>query len=228
MPLPTYDKQEDVPEAQRDDYAEHEGKWRPKVEIDLAVERKKRQQLLDEKKEAERLRKEAEKERDELKRAAEAKEKGISEEELQKIRDDEAKARKPIEDENAALKAENDKLKRYDRVRALALSKDVGVMSDRIDDAMELLEKRTVLTKEGTIAVKDKDGNVTVEKIEDFLKTTFRKEKPWLYVGPESSGSGAEGSQGGGGQGSYDPVAAGKKAAEEQKKGNAEKTLAFK
>lgn len=226
MPLPTYDKQEDVPEAQRDDYAEHEGKWRPKVEIDLAVERKKRQQLLDEKKESDRLRKEAEKERDDLKRTAEAKEKGISEEELQKIRDDEAKARKPLEDENAALKAENDKLKRVDKVRSEALR--LGIMTDRIEDAMTLLDPRTVLTKEGTIAVKDKSGNITTETLEEFLGKTFKTEKPWLYKGPESSGSGAEGSQGGGGQGSYDPVAAGKKAAEEQKKGNAEKTLAFK
>jgi hypothetical protein len=224
MPLPVFDKQEDVPEAFRPEYEERDGKWHPKVpdvqKLNSALESERTRAANEEK-----ARKAAEKERDDLKRAQTARDKGISEEELQKIRDEEAKARKPLEDENAALKAENDKLKRLDRVRAIALEK--GVMTDRIEDAMTLLDPRTELTKEGTIAVRDKNGAVTVEKIEDFLEKTFKAEKPWLYRGSESSGSGAEGSNGGAGQGSYDPVKAGKDAAAAQKANTGEKSLAF-
>jgi len=227
MPLPVFDKQDDIPQAFRSEYEEKEGKWHPKpppapdvTKLQGALEKERTRAESEEA-----ARKKAEKERDDLKRAKDATDRGISEEALQKIRDDEAKARKPIEDENAALKTENDKLKRTDRVRAEALKN--GVMPDRIEDAMLLLDLRTELTKEGSIAVKDKSGSVTAEKLEDFLAKTFKTEKPWLYAGTGSSGSGAEGSDGGAGQNGYDPVAAGKKAAEEEKKQLGEKSLAF-
>jgi polyribonucleotide nucleotidyltransferase len=63
-------------------------------------------------------------------------------------------------------------------------------MTDRIEDAMELLEKRVDLTEDGeTIVVKNKKGEITTEKIETFLETTFRAEKGWLYGGTGASGS---------------------------------------
>jgi hypothetical protein len=46
--------------------------------------------------------------------------------------------------------------------------------------------------------VLDKDSKLTTEPIDDFLKTTFKKEKPWLYKGSGASGSGATGSSGSG------------------------------
>jgi len=42
--------------------------------------------------------------------------------------------------------------------------------------------------------VLDKEGKLTTQKIEDFLKVDFKKEKPWLYAGSGASGSGAGGS----------------------------------
>lgn len=226
MPLPIYDSQDAIPEAQREDYAEHEGKWRHKVEIELAAERAKRTKLLSEKKEEERLRKEAEQQREELKRAQDAREKGITEEQLKQIRDEEAKARKPIEDENAKLKSELRQLRLTDRVKAAALA--AGVMPDRIDDAMLLLANRTDLTTDGdSIVVKDAKGNIVAGvELKDFLAKAFREEKPWLYAGSGASGSGAEGGGGGGG-GTYDPVAAGKEAAKAQSAGREQNALAF-
>ena len=230
MPLPVFDKQADVPEAFRSEYEERDGKWHPKADNstaeELAAEKRKRAALLDEKKEEKRLREAAEAERDALKRAKDAADKGITEEQLQKIKDDEAKARKPIEDENATLKAENRKLKLTDRVKVMALA--AGVMPDRIEKAMKDLEGRVDLAQGGdTIVVKNTKGEVTTESIEDFLGKTYKAEASFFYGGTGSSGSGAEGSNGGSGSGSYDPVAAGKAAAAEQKAGREQNALAF-
>lgn len=231
MPLPVFDTLELVPEQFRGEYELRDGKAHPKAvpgADDLDKERRKAAALLDEKKEAERKLKAAEKERDDLKRTQEARDKGISEDELQKIRDAEALARKPIQDENDKLKAENRKLKLTDRVKALALA--AGIMPDRIDDAMLALDRRTDLTDADGIVVKDKTGAVTTAKIEDFLKTEFKTEKPWLYHGSGASGSGATGSNGVTGtpdNGTYDPIAAGRDAAKVQKAGRAENALAF-
>ena len=197
MPLPIYDTQDAVPDDVRDDYVEHEGKWQPKAVVELAVEKRKRATLLNEKREAERLQKEAQDKLDAAERAAEAARKGISEDELQKIRDAEAAARRPIEEERDRLKAENRKLKLTDRVQSLALKH--GVMPDRIEDAMLALERRTDLGDNDGIVVKDKDGNLTAETIDSFLSKTFKAEKPWLYAGSGASGSGADGSRGSGG-----------------------------
>lgn len=196
MPLPIYDTQDAVPEDQREDYAEHEAKWHPKAVIELAEERKKRAIVLNEKREEKRLREEAEKKLADADRSAEARAKGISEEELQKIRDAEAKARKPIEEERDRLAAENRKLKLTDRVQALYLGNEG--MADRVEDAMDQLAKRTDLGDAGGIVFKDKDGNITTDSPETFFKN-FRAEKSWLFKGSGASGSGATGSNGSGG-----------------------------
>lgn len=230
MPIKLYDTQDAIPEAQRSAAIEtKDGKWAAEEATDPTLGAAGTAALEKERtarKEAELARKTAEKERDDLKRSAEAKAKGISEEELQKIKDAEALARKPIEDENAKLKAENRKLKLTDRVQALALKH--GVMPDRIEDAMTLLDGRADLTDADSIVVKDKAGAVTTEAIDAFLSQTFKKEKPYLYSGTGSSGGGSAGSEGGGGDtGAYDPVKEGKALADKQKQGQKENEMAF-
>lgn len=225
MPFPVYDSQDAIPEPFRAEYEERDGKWHAKVPdvsgAQSALE-KERQKARDE----EKARKAAEKERDELKRARDAQEKGITEEQLQKLRDEEAKARKPIEEERDRLAAENRKLKLTDRARALALKS--GVMPDRIDKAMKDLEGRLDLAEGGeTIVVKDAKGVITTESIEDFLTKTYKAEAPFFYAGSGASGSGSDGSSGGSGGTGYDPVAAGKAAAKEQAAGREQNALAF-
>src|SRR4051812_15285564 len=146
MPLKLYDTQDAVPEAQRANAIEtKDGKFAVVEEDPQLADAGKRALDAERKRarDAEEARKAAEKERDDLKRTADAKAKGISEEELQKIRDAEAAARKPIEDERDRLAAENLKLKRDDKVQKLYL--DNGGMSDRVEDAMDQLLKRTEL-----------------------------------------------------------------------------------
>jgi hypothetical protein len=201
MPLPTFKTLEEIPEAFRSEYEQVDNEWRPKAQrTDDDVQKTKAalDNEREQRKTEEKARKLAEKERDDLKRARDAAAKGISEEELQKIRDDEAKARKPIEDERDRLAAENLKLKRDDKVRALYLKHDG--MSDRVDDAMDQLLKRTELGDADGIVFKDEKGQVTADDAETFFKK-FRTVKPWLFKGSGASGSGAEGSNGSGGGG---------------------------
>lgn len=230
MDFPVFDTLEAVPDAFRELYdMEADGKWRTKPASVPDVT--KLQTALDAQRtiaeNEERSRKKAEKEISDLKRAADARAKGITEEQLAEIQAKEALARKPIEDELATTKAENRKLKLTDRVKALALAS--GVMPDRIGQAMKDLEGRVDLTEDGnSIVVKDVAGKVTAETINDFLSKTYKTEAPFFYVGSGTSGSGADGSDGGSGQSGYDPVAAGKAAAAEQKKSAGESALAFK
>lgn len=209
MPWPIYDTHEDIPEAFRGEYEERDEngvkKWHPKLP-DVTGAQTALQRERERAEKEEQARKKAERDLVELRRQQAAKDGNISDEQLQKLRDEDAKARKPIEEENERLKAENRKLKLTDRVRTTALTK--GVLPDRIEDAMLLLESRTDLTSDGNdIVVKDKTGNITTEKLEVFLEKTFKQEKPWLYKGSGASGSGAddEGDGSGGGSGSGTP-----------------------
>lgn len=195
MALPVFKTEAEVPEAMKPFYIQAEdGSWKvkpeeipdvTKLETTLQSERTLRET-------EEKARKKAENDLAELRRKAKAKDEGISDEALDRIRTEEATARKPILDENETLKAENRKLKLTDRVQKLAL--EAGVLPDRLEDAMVLLDPRTDLSKEGSIVVKDKQGNVSAEKIEDFLSKTFKAEKPWLYAGSGAQGGGATGS----------------------------------
>ena len=195
--LKTFEKQEEVPEALRAAAIEaKDGTWMVddgtgnKTDQDVAnltaALDKERQKAKDE----EKAKLELEKERNELLLLRAAREQGISESALQKIRDDEAKGRAPLLTEVAELRAENIRLKWTDKVQTLALAS--GIMRERIEQAMTLLEKRTKLGEDGGIVVLGKDGKPTAEEIEPFLKVTFKKENSFLYEGTNASGSGAQ------------------------------------
>ncbi len=191
MTLPVFDTEADVPELFRPAYEERGGKWHPKVVAELDLERGKHATLLDETKEAKRLRKLAEDAAAEAKRQLDAKNAGVPEAELARLRaEDEEKRRTeltPLQTENAALKAENRKLKLTDKVRSLAIG--AGVMGDRIDDAMLFLDTRADLGDEGGIVWKGKDGKVTNQTAEQFF-AAFKIEKPYLFEFEGGSGSG--------------------------------------
>lgn len=230
MSLKTVDTKEAVPETLRDKAIETADKKWIYEEVDPNAISPAAQTALDKErqkaKDAEAARKAAEKERDELKQKQEAAEKGISAEELQKIKDAEALARRPIEEERDRLKAENKKLKLTDRVRQLGLDK--GVMKDRINAGMKIYGDRFDLADDGeTIIVKDADGKVTTQSAADFWEKTAKTESAYLFEGPGGSGSGAGQGGEGGGTG-YDPVAEGKKMAAAQQRTTADRALARK
>lgn len=192
MPFQIFDKLEDIPEAQRDVYEEKDGKWHAKVpdvaNLNSALEKERLARDTEEK-----ARKKAEKDLADARRKEAARENNISEEQLEALRKEDETKRKPLQEELDKTKAELTKVKKSDRVQRLFL--DSGGMPDRVEDAMLALDRRTGLTEDGnTITVLDKDGKLTTEKVEDFLKVGFKKEKPWLYAGSGGSGSGASGS----------------------------------
>jgi hypothetical protein len=193
MPFPTYDTIDAIPEDQRDVYEEGtDKKWRAKVpdvtNLTSAIDKERTARETEEK-----ARKKAEKDLADLRRKNTAADNNISEEQLEKLRKEDDDKRKPIQEELDKTKAELTKVKKTDRVQRLFL--DSGGMPDRVEDAMLSLDRRTGLTEDGnTITVLDKDGKLTTEKVEDFVKASFKKEKPWLYAGSGGSGSGAGGS----------------------------------
>lgn len=193
MALKFFAKKEDVPSDKADKAIELADKrWaldEPEENLQTALDKER-----DNATRSEKARKKAQDEVDRLSREAAARGTGATEEQLTKIRNDLELSYKPIKEENETLKAANRKLSLTDRVKAYALKH--GIMPDRIDDGMLLLEKRTDLGDAGGIIVNDKDGKATAETIDDFLSKTFKAEKPWLYKGSGSSGSGAEGSEG--------------------------------
>jgi hypothetical protein len=192
MPLPTFAAEADIPEAFRPEYVQGaDGVWRCKADDELETERGKRQTLLNEKKDEERKRKEAEQKLADTQRIADAKAKGVSEEELDRIRKDLAAQYAPVEQEAASLRSEVRKLKLTDRVKALALA--AGIMADRIDDAMLVIEPRTDLGDADGIVFKNEKGEVTAQSAEQFF-ADLKKAKPYYFVFDGGSGSGSQGS----------------------------------
>lgn len=202
MAFPTYEKKEDIPKGFEDLYEEKDGKFSPKVpevpdvtKLTTALETERK---LVETEKAARIK--AENAASELRKKEMAREGNISDEQLTKLREEDAAKRKaevePVQTELTETKAKLRKITLVDRLRALGTS--AGWLSDRADDALDAALKRVDLAEgsDTNIVVKDKDGKVTTEKPEDFLKVTFKKEKPWFYAGPGGSGGGAGGSSG--------------------------------
>lgn len=231
MPIKKVAKLDELPEPQRAGALKLEdGSYIVDEPVDTAALRAEGQRALDAEREradaAERERKRLEREYAALKREQEAREKGTTKEEIERLRAEDAAARKPLEDKIAALEKENRTLKLDDKVRQIALDK--GIMKTRIAKAMKDLDGRFELTADGTgIIVKGADGKATTETVEDFFTKTYKEEAPFFYEGPGGSGSGAEQGGSGSGAGGYDPVAAGKAAAAAQKKDAGQNALAF-
>lgn len=233
MPLKTYDNKDSVPKEHQEKALEtKDGKWVVEEPVDTEALKAEGKRALDAERtradNEEKERKRIAKELDDLKRAQQARESGVSEDALKKIKEDEEKARKPILDENEQLKAENKRLKLNEGVKSLWLKN--GGYEAREEDAMDALLKRAELGDKGNIVLQKKDGTkIVVTKPEDatMFFEEFKKEKGWYFRGSDSNGSGSDASTENGGSG-YDPVAAGKKAAEVQKKGAGDNALAFK
>lgn len=203
MPLPVFEKKDDIPAPFLDEYEERDGKWHPKKQpapdLESALEKERTRASTEET-----ARKKAERELADEKRRKEAEKSGITDEQLQKLRDEDAKARKPIEDENTVLKAENRKLKLTDNIEKEALA--AGVFPEDLKTVMRELmypgEERFDLTKEGSPVVLDATTRqATTKTLKDFFTDEYKKLRPKFYQGSGASGSGAGGSGGGGGGG---------------------------
>lgn len=190
MALPKFKTKDEIPEAFRDEYTEVSGEWIAKSDSELEVEKRKKAELLDEKKKEAQQRKAAEDELATLKREKEAKDKNIPAEELQRLRDEDEKKRKPLEEKIAEYEAKVRALMLTDKVKSALRA--AGVEEDRIDDAMLIIEKekRVDIGDKDELVVNGKDGKVTTDTLESFATKTFAEERPWLYKGRGSKGAG--------------------------------------
>lgn len=194
MAFPAFDKQEDVPEAFRDDYEERDGKWRPKDEAAalksaLDEERSKR-------KAAEKATEKAAAELRDAQRDADAKGKGVTSEQLEALRAD---IRKDFETEHGAkfkrleeLEAENHSMKHGDVIKKHA--GELKVLGDRLDDFVKLYGDQFALTTDGQLMVKDKPGVDPKKLVAELVK-----QQPGWVEGSKADGGGVGGDQTGGG-----------------------------
>lgn len=198
MPFPTFKTQAEIPDAFRGEYEERDGQWHPKVpdvaklEETLGVVRK-------EKREAEKVAREAAEKAADLQRQLDVKtatgqdgEKKVAEM-LTKWEADKQAAVGAVQ---AQLDAANGKLRTLtldDKVKAAALK--AGVNPAKVDAVLKLT-KETFDLADDRIVVKNDKGEVTTGTVEDFFAKTYKAQMPELYTGTKAAGGGANGGSG--------------------------------
>lgn len=193
MKLPTFAKQDEVPEAFRSLYEEREGKWHPKPDEDadeiaatLAEEKTKREA-------AEKLATKTANELKKMQRKAEAEGHGLTDEQLAKVREDiRAEVMEEVgpdlEKAKAAL-AENRTLKLDNQVKAIAA--DAGFLPTKLNDLWKLKGDEFDLTDDGKPMVKGKPGTDPKKHIEAIAKAM-----PEWVQGTKAGGGGGMGGAG--------------------------------
>lgn len=202
MPLPSFDKKDDIPEAFRSDYIERNGKY---VYNDAEAEGLKANQktLLDEKKKAE---KEAARLRslhgdlpdDEVaelikgRRTAEE-QAALKAGDFEKLM---AKREKEIRNEyEPKVKAgEEAAQKLVDRDLTAAIMEAAGkakVIGTDLKTVIRIVKNDRVKMENGKVTVYDADGDPTGLTVEKFFAETFKTEYPKFYEGAGASGGGA-------------------------------------
>ena len=187
MALPTFDKKDQIPKGFEDEYEEHEGKW---VSIDIVKLKESIDKEREKREAAEGAAKKSAKEATEAKAALDATKAGVTDAQLQKIRED-AKAE--------ALKELEPKVKDADAVRAenrtLKLNRVVqdsfataGVLADRREKLFRLHEGEFDLTADGKPMVKGHPETDVTKHIAALVKSY-----PEWVEGTKAAGGGAAG-----------------------------------
>ncbi|MBA3890554.1 MAG: hypothetical protein H0X64_08480 [Gemmatimonadaceae bacterium] len=196
MPLPVFEKQDEIPEAFRSEYEEREAggvkKWHLKVE-DTAPLKAKNQQLLDETKAEKRKRQELEEQVAELQRTKAAADAGVTGEKLKEI---EAGIEKKYAKDRERADAAEARLKTQSLSTALSKAMDAaGVRPERKEALERLVGDKFDLTDDGKVFVKD-DASLGLDA---FFKDAVKKDYPEFYTGSQAAGGGAAGAASGGG-----------------------------
>lgn len=211
MPLPTFDKKEDIPAAFASEYVERNGKWVPNVE-DVDGLKASQRRALDEKKQLEeRLEKllggkKPEEVAELLKKAREEEEKreresGNFEKLLEKrINETKAEYEKRINELSPYKQKYEDRELEY-AIRDAATK--AGVLAADLDLVIPIVKGRRVKLDEktGKPVVLDKDGDPTSLTVDKFFAETFKGEAPKFYGASGGSGGGSTGGSGTGSRG---------------------------
>lgn len=196
MAWPTFAKQEDVPEAIRDQYEERDGKWQPKPDKDAEAAHATLKDTLEKEREkreaAEALSRTATRELQKLQNDDKGRAAGLTKEKLDEMR---AEIRKEVEAEYAPKLKDGEDAKVQVRVlqldnRVKALAAQNGVRADRLDPWWKQHKDEFDLTDDGKeIIVKGHAGKDPAKYIADDLKKAI----PEFYEGSKADGSGGGG-----------------------------------
>lgn len=186
MALPSFERQEDIPQGFEDAYEEQDGKWVP---IDhAAAAQKALAEEREARKAAEALAKKAAREAAEAATKRDAAAKGMTEEELKKLYDSiEANVRGEFEPQLAdmeKIRQENRALKLDNKIKALFQKH--GALAAKIEDFWKLHGDEFDLTGDDKPMVKNEPGKDVEKHVQGIL--SHRKE--WSQ-GTRASGSGS-------------------------------------
>jgi seryl-tRNA synthetase len=188
MPRPIFEKKDDIPKGFEDEYEEKDGKWHPKpVDDGAALKetlRKERERADD-----------AEKERKKLERRLAAAETGDEKDKvskaLAKFDEDLAAEKEAHKKELEKLQGELRSIRLDDRAKEAFIK--AGGRPERADKALKLYKDALDLDKDGKrIVIKDDEGNVTTQTIDDFWGKKVRADLPDFYTGTKASGGGGK------------------------------------
>lgn len=198
MPFPTFDTKDAIPKGFESEYEERDGKWQAKVP-DVSKLEDTLAKVRSEKKEAERLAREASDKFAETQRQLDAKnatgadtDKKVSEM-LAKWEQDKNAAVKAVQDELDARTAELRGIKLDDKAMADFVA--AGGRPEKAKAALTL--KKPFLDLDGErIIVKNEKGEATTATVADFWGKTFKTEMPEFFTGTKAAGGGAVGGAG--------------------------------
>jgi len=202
MPLPTFKTKAEIPAGFEDVYEEREGAWQPKPVDDGAELKAALKKERDARAAADKLVKETGDERADLQRRLAALESGEDKDKSKKLLEKfDADLAKIKADAQAALDAANAKLRTLqldDKAKAAMLK--AGVLPTRVDALLKL--KKESLDLEGDrIVIKNDQGDLTTETVEDYFAKSVKAEMPEWYAGTKATGGGASGGAGRSGAG---------------------------
>jgi hypothetical protein len=189
MPFPTFDTADAVPEAFRDQYEEHEGKWVPKddgAHTALVEERTKREA-------AEKLVTKTAKELKAFQTKQQAADQGLTDAQLTALRES---IKADLEAEYTPKLADRDTLAGENRALKLdreikTLMADAGVRAEKIEQTWKLYGDEFDLTTDGKPMVKATPGT----EVKKFITDTLKARVPEFFAGTQAAGGGAAGQQ---------------------------------
>lgn len=181
MPLPTFEKAEEIPEAFRDSYIEKDGKFVPDIEdvapLKNAHERQKAETRAAKEQAAHLAQRLAE-----LEQNAQAKARGITDEQLQKWREEMQAEKRPLEEKLSKYEQELRTLKLDNAVKSMMAK--AGVVGPRVDALFKLVGDRFDLSEDGTPILRDKP----VADLQQYLATDVASEYPEFYASTQKAG----------------------------------------
>jgi hypothetical protein len=199
MPLPTFEKQDDIPEAVRGGYVEKNGKWVPEVD-DSGLRENHRRAVEESRSLKEQIKNHlGDRKLEEVGEIIKSHETAEEKRQRDAGKHDEilAKRLKEKDDQAALIVKENAELKRFredtilDGAIRTAAAKG-GVIADDMHLVIPIVKgSRIRLDDKGKPVVYDADGDVTGLTVEKFFAETFKAEASKFYQPAGGSGGGA-------------------------------------